>query len=121
MEHCRSCGSELNPQYNFCPKCGFRTLQGEKRGVKTPRERRPEWEDAVEEALETASNLLEEAVESAREAVRQALEEIREEVGRSKEGGPSRVFCPECGRPNPGDSVYCSRCGRRLRPGEGQR
>ena len=68
MTVCRSCGTELSEDVNFCPNCGLRTEKGENDNVKTPVDRRPDWEKDLEYAIQNASKLLEEAVETAKKA-----------------------------------------------------
>jgi len=116
MPECRSCDKELADDSNFCPQCGFRTDKGETENVKTPIDRRPEWEQDLEQAIQNAQKLMEEAFEAAKKGLQQVKGEIESEVGKVKEiqirKGP--VFCPKCGAKNPSDSEYCTTCGKHI-------
>jgi len=116
MPECRSCEEELAEDSNFCPNCGFRTDKGETENVKTPVDRRPEWEQDVDQAIQNAQKLMEEAFEAAKNGLQQVKAELESEVGKVKEKkarkGP--VFCPKCGAKNPSDSEYCTKCGKHI-------
>ena len=116
MPTCRSCETELAEDANFCPNCGLRTEKGENDNVRTPVDRRPEWEKDVELALQNATKLLEEAVETAKKGLKQVSEEVRSEIDKAKESRPKRkpLYCPKCGSKNPNDSVYCTKCGAKI-------
>jgi predicted amidophosphoribosyltransferase len=114
---CRSCGTELTDEVNFCPNCGFRTEKGETENVRTPVDRRPDWEREVELALHNAQKLMEEAFEKAKKGLQQVREELRDEYGKVKvdlkrRNGP--IYCSNCGKKNPSDSEYCVKCGNHL-------
>jgi len=109
MLTCRSCEKELTKDANFCSNCGLRTEKGENDNVKTPVDRRPEWEKELESALQKASNVLEEAFNSARKGLREVTEEVKTEM-RAR----TRVFCPNCGAKNYPDSDYCTKCGTKI-------
>lgn len=114
MPECRSCKKELAQDSNFCPHCGFRTDKGETENVKTPVDRRPEWEQDLEQAIQNAQKLMEEAFDAAKKGLQQVKSQLENEVGKVKEikirKGP--VFCPKCGAKNPNDSEYCTKCGK---------
>ncbi len=116
MPECRSCKKELAQDSNFCPHCGFRTDKGETENVKTPVDRRPEWEQDLEQAIQNAQKLMEEAFDAAKKGLQQVKSELENEVGKVKEikirKGP--VFCPKCGAKNPNDSEYCTKCGTHI-------
>lgn len=117
MVTCRSCGTELTEDSNFCPNCGLRTEKGENDNVKTPVDRRPEWEKDLEFAVQNASKLLEEAVDKAKKGLRQVSEEVKTGIDRAKESRPMKstpVYCPKCGAKNPSDSDYCTKCGAKI-------
>ena len=113
---CRSCGSEITEDTNFCPNCGFRTEKGETENVKTPVDRRPEWEKDVGYALQNAQKLMEEAFDTAKKGFLEVKEELENEIGKVKEvkarSGP--VYCPKCGNKNPSDSDFCVKCGKHI-------
>ena len=117
MSICRSCGTEITEDVNFCPNCGLRTEKGENDNVKTPVGRRPDWEKDLEYAIQNASKLLEESVETAKKGLKQVSEEVKTEIdkakdARSKKNGP--VYCPNCGAKNQSDSDYCTKCGGKI-------
>ncbi len=116
MSTCRSCEKELAEDANFCPNCGFRTEKGETENVRTPIDRRPEWEKDVENALQNAQKLMEEAFDAAKKGLQQVKEELETEVEKARDikirNGP--VFCPKCGNKNPSDSEFCVKCGKHI-------
>ncbi len=117
MPTCRSCETELAENANFCPNCGLRTEKGENDNVRTPVDRRPEWEKDVELALQNTTKLLEEAVETAKKGLKQVSEEVRFEIDKAKESRPKKrtpLYCPKCGNKNPNDSEYCTKCGAKI-------
>ena len=114
---CRSCGNELAEEANFCPNCGFRTEKGETENVRTPVDRRPEWEKDVELALQNAQKLMEDAFDKAKKGLQQVKDELEEEYGKVKEeikGRNGPVYCSKCGHKNPSDSEYCVKCGKHI-------
>jgi predicted amidophosphoribosyltransferase len=76
MLECRSCKKELAQDSNFCPHCGFRTDKGETENVKTPVDRRPEWEQDLEQAIQNAQKLMEEAFDAAKKGLQQVKSEL---------------------------------------------
>ena len=119
MPMCRSCGKEIAEDSNFCPNCGLRTEKGENDNVRTPIDRRADWERDIELALQNASKLLEEAVETAKKGLKQVSEEVKSELDKAKEARPRKstpVYCPKCGSKNPSDSDYCIKCGSKIHP-----
>ena len=116
MPECRSCDKELVEDSNFCPNCGFRTDKGETENVKTPIDRRPEWEQDVDLAIQNAQKLMEDAFEVAKKGLQQVKVELETEVGKAKEIKVRKrlVFCPKCGAKNPSDSEYCTTCGKHI-------
>ncbi|MFC1804122.1 zinc-ribbon domain-containing protein [Thermoproteota archaeon] len=117
MSICRSCEKELTEDANFCPKCGLRTEKGEKENVRTPEDRRPEWEKDLDLAIKNANKLLEDAVETAKKGLKQVSEEVRTELDRAKEirtKKKSLLYCPKCVSKNPSDSDYCIKCGAKI-------
>ena len=117
MPTCRSCETELAEDTNFCPNCGLRTEKGENDNVRTPVDRRPDWEKDVELAIQNATKLLEEAVETAKKGLKQVSEEVKSEIDKAKESRPKKrtpLYCPKCGNKNPNDSDYCTKCGAKI-------
>jgi len=117
MPICRSCETELAEDLNFCPNCGLRTEKGENDNVRTPVDRRPDWEKDLEYAVQNATKLLEEAVETAKKGLKQVTEEVRIEIDKAKESRHSKKtsqYCPKCGNKNPNDSEYCTKCGSKI-------
>ena len=85
MATCRSCEKELAEDANFCPNCGLRTEKGENDNVRTPVDRRPDWEKDLDTAIQNAGKLLEEAVEAAKKGLKQVSEEVKTEIDKAKE------------------------------------
>jgi len=117
MATCRSCEKELADDANFCPNCGLRTEKGENDNVRTPVDRRPDWEKDLDIAIQNAGKLLEEAVEAAKKGLKQVSEEVKTEIDKAKETKPLKktpLYCPKCGSKNPNDSEYCTKCGAKI-------
>jgi sec-independent protein translocase protein TatA len=117
MPKCRSCEKELDEDVNFCPDCGLRTEKGESDNVRTPVDRRPDWEKDLEKAVQNATKLLEEAVDAAKRGLKQVTEEVKTEIEKARETRPkkfSSLYCPKCGAKNSGDSDYCTKCGAKI-------
>ena len=117
MTTCRSCEKELAEDSNFCPNCGLRTEKGETDNVRTPVDRRPDWEKDIDHALQNAQKLLEEAVDTAKKGLKQVSEEIKTEYEKAKEVRPKKktpLYCPKCGNKNPNDSEYYTKCGTKI-------
>jgi rRNA maturation endonuclease Nob1 len=118
MASCRGCGNELARDANFCPVCGLRTEKGERDGVRTPITPRPDWEKDLEAALNNATRLMDDAFQAARSGLQAVADEVGVEIERAR-GQATRdlapVYCPKCGNRNPGDSIYCTTCGKELR------
>ena len=105
MPYCWKCGTKLNEEANFCPKCGVRTKKGVEAGVSSPLE---DLKDSfykmgqeIEKAFSVAGRELEKAFKTARE-------EIREATSRKP------IVCPHCGEKNFADARFCFKCGKKL-------
>jgi rRNA maturation endonuclease Nob1 len=105
MEYCSNCGSKLEKDDYFCPKCGVRTKMGLEAGVSAPSE---EWRETfarmgkeMERAFTLAGKEIEKAFKTARENIQQTT---------SKE-----VVCSNCGQKSPSDAIFCYSCGKKLR------
>jgi len=117
MVRCRSCLKELDEDANFCPNCGLRTEKGEAENVKTPVDRRSNWEKELEAAIQNATSLLEDAFEAAKKGIKKVSEEALaelEEVKETRIGKKAPIYCHKCGAKNPSDSEYCTKCGSKL-------
>jgi ribosomal protein S27AE len=117
MSTCRSCEKELTEDANFCPNCGLRTEKGENDNVRTPVDRRPDWEKDYEHAIQKASKILEEALNTAKKGLRGVTEEVKSEIEKAKESKTKKktpVYCPKCGAKNHIDSDYCTKCGAKI-------
>src|SRR4030042_1813618 len=118
MASCRGCGNKLAGDANFCPVCGLRTEKGESDGVRTPVTSRPDWEKDLSAALNNATRLMDDAFQAARSGLQAVADEVGVEIERAR-GQATRdiapVYCPKCGNRNPGDSIYCMKCGKELR------
>ena len=117
MSTCRSCENELTEDANFCPNCGLRTEKGENDNVRTPVDRRLNWEKDLDKAIQAATKLLEEAVETAKKGLKQISEELKTELEKAKETRTKKnnsIYCPKCGAKLPNDSEYCTKCGSKI-------
>lgn len=106
MAYCSNCGEKLPRDACFCPNCGAKTVKGAEANVATPT-------DEMREAFNKMGIELEKAFTIAAKEIQQAFQTARENIQKSVNKEP--VACPNCGEKNPGDSIYCFKCGKKLK------
>jgi ribosomal protein L40E len=105
MTYCSNCGEKIPDDAFFCSKCGHRTPAGFKANVGTPSEE-------VREAFNKISVELEKAFNVAAKEVHQAFQQARANIQKSTSEEP--IVCSSCGEKNPGNAVFCHKCGNKL-------
>ncbi len=107
MAYCSNCGEKLPKDALFCPKCGTKTAIGAKANVAAP-------SDELRQAFDKMSDELEKAFTVAAKEVQAAFQTARDNIQKSMQKEP--IVCSNCGEKNPGSSVYCFKCGKKLEP-----
>jgi rRNA maturation endonuclease Nob1 len=105
VPYCSRCGQKLEENFNFCPKCGVRTMAGTAAGVKAP------WE-AMREAFLVVGEEMHKAFHTAGEGMRKAATELKTEV--QTHITVENISCSGCGAANAPDSKFCQKCGNPL-------
>ena len=106
MAYCSNCGEKLPKDALFCPNCGVKTLKGSETNVAAP-------SDEMREAFSKMGIELEKAFNIAAKEIHAAFQTARENI--QKSGNKEPVACANCGEKNPGDAVYCFKCGKKLK------
>ena len=107
MTYCSNCGEKIPKDANFCPKCGIKTPKGVDTNAPTP-------SDEMRQAFAKMSTELEKAFTVAAKEITAAFQTARENIQQSLQKEP--IVCSNCGEKNPGDSIYCFKCGKKLEP-----
>jgi uncharacterized membrane protein YvbJ len=113
MVYCSNCGSKIDDEAYFCPKCGTKTPKGKAAKATYPA-------DEIRDAFYQAGIELEKAFTMAARETRSAFKKVSEDF----EGKPSAttstsqvsITCPKCGTKNPNGSIFCYNCGNRIAP-----
>jgi uncharacterized membrane protein YvbJ len=111
MAYCSNCGEKLPKDAAFCPKCGTKTTGTTgARAYTTGEEMRQAFEKMsieMEKAFTLASKEIQAAFRNARENMQQ----------KTTTAAPKEpIVCGTCNEKNPGDSVFCYNCGKKLEP-----
>lgn len=115
MTYCSNCGKEIDPESNFCPKCGVRTDKGVREGVSIPWASDPHWRQEMDVALQKASRAIDDGVKIVQDTFREVAGEVEKGVHSARESvktGP--VFCKNCGAENTKYAKFCTKCGKTL-------
>ena len=105
MTYCSNCGERLPKDALFCPKCGTKASTVTGTGTGTP-------SDEMREAFTRMSQEMEKAFSIAAKEVQEAFQTARNNIQKNIYTEP--ITCPNCGEKNPGNSVYCFKCGKPL-------
>jgi uncharacterized membrane protein YvbJ len=107
--YCSNCGSKIDDEAYFCPKCGTKTPKGKAAKAIYPA-------DEIRDAFYQVGIELEKAFTIAAKETHSAFKK----VSRDLQGKPSTnttkslVECPKCGTKNPAGSIFCNNCGSRM-------
>ena len=107
MAYCHNCGEKLPKDACFCPKCGTKTAHGTETNASAP-------SDEMRQAFAKMSAELEKAFTIASKEIQAAFQTARENIQQSMQKEP--IICANCGEKNPGNSIYCYKCGQKLEP-----
>ena len=107
MTYCSNCSEKLPKDANFCPKCGTKTPKGVETNAPTP-------SNEMRQAFAKMSTELEKAFTVAAKEITAAFQTAKENIQQSLQKEP--IVCSNCGEKNPGDSIYCYKCGTKLEP-----
>ena len=105
MEYCSNCGEKLPNDACFCPKCGTKTMKGVEINAPTP-------SDEMRQAFAKMSTEVEKAFTIAAKEIQTAFQTARANIQQSRQKEP--ITCINCGEKNPGDSIFCYKCGKKL-------
>jgi uncharacterized membrane protein YvbJ len=105
MTYCSNCGEKLPKDALFCPKCGTKAAMAAGASAGTP-------SDDMREAFTKMSQELEKAFNVAAKEIQEAFQTARTNI--QKNLYKETITCPNCGEKNPGNSVYCFKCGKPL-------
>ncbi|MGE5188360.1 MAG: zinc-ribbon domain-containing protein [Betaproteobacteria bacterium] len=118
MVYCSKCGSKIDDEAYFCPKCGTKTQAGKAAKANYPTDELRETFYQVGLELEKAFTL---AAKETRAAFKKVSEEFKQKPDSSQQAAASSEAmnsCPKCGAKNPSGAIFCSNCGNRLTPVE---
>lgn len=113
MVYCSNCGSKIDDDAYFCPKCGTKTQAGKAAKATYPVDELRDTFYQVGIELEKAFNI---AAKETRAAFKKVSEEFEKKPDSNQRAAPSEstVNCPKCGAKNPSGAIFCSNCGARL-------
>ena len=89
----------------FLPVCGTKTMKGVETNAPTP-------SDEMRQAFAKMSTEVEKAFTIAAKEIQTAFQTARANIQQSLQKEP--VTCTNCGEKNPGDSIFCYKCGKKL-------
>jgi uncharacterized membrane protein YvbJ len=114
MVYCSKCGSKIDDEAFFCPKCGTKTVKGKSAKAAYPED---ELRDAFYQVgieLERAFTI---AAKETHAAFKKATENMQQKTS-PKTTSQGAVVCPNCGTKNPSGSIFCNSCGTKLASAE---
>jgi uncharacterized membrane protein YvbJ len=108
LAYCSNCGSKIDDEAYFCPKCGTKTPKGKEAKVNYP-------QDEIREAFYKVGVELEKAFTLAAKETQAAFKKVSEEIQRKPSATPQdSIICPKCGTRNSSGAVFCSNCGNKI-------
>ncbi len=116
MVYCSNCGSKIDEDAYFCPKCGTKTLKGKAAKATYPA-------DEIRAALYQAGLELEKAFTIAAKETQAAFKKAKEGLQEKtipNASSQTAITCPKCGTKNFAGSIFCNNCGSRITPSETQ-
>jgi uncharacterized membrane protein YvbJ len=113
MVYCSNCGSKIDNEAYFCPKCGTKTPKGKAAKATYPA-------DEIRDAFYQVGIELEKAFTMAARETHSAFKKVSKDLQGKPTSTASQdaVTCPKCGTKNPADSIFCNNCGSRIAPSE---
>lgn len=113
LVYCSNCGSKIDDDAYFCPKCGTKTQAGKAAKATYPADELKDTFYQVGIEMEKAFNI---AAKETRAAFKKLSEEFQKKSDSSQQATSSEgaVACPKCGAKNLSGSIFCNNCGTRL-------
>ncbi len=113
--YCSNCGSKIDDDAFFCPKCGTKTQAGKTAKATYPSDELRDTFSQVGIELEKAFTM---AAKETRAAFKKVSEDLQQKPGSSQQATSTQntVVCPQCGTNNPIGSIFCNNCGSRIAP-----
>jgi uncharacterized membrane protein YvbJ len=117
MVYCSNCGTKIDEDAYFCPKCGTKTLSGKAAKATYPADELRDTFYQVGIELEKAFTM---AAKETHAAFKKVSEEFQQKPSSTQQAASSdgANTCPKCGTKNPSASIFCNNCGNRLAPVE---
>ncbi|MGE5533044.1 MAG: zinc-ribbon domain-containing protein [Ignavibacteria bacterium] len=113
MAYCSNCGSKIDDEAYFCPKCGTKTPKGKAAKAAYPA-------DEIRDAFYQVGIELEKAFTIAARETHSAFKKVSEDLQGKQSASKSQdsVTCPKCGAKNATSSIFCYNCGSKITPDE---
>lgn len=106
MVYCSNCGKKLPSDALFCPNCGTKTAKGVETNIPAP-------SDELKAAFAKMSIELEKAFDVAVKEITAAFQTASENIQKSLR--KEQVVCASCGEKNPSNSIFCYKCGKKMK------
>ena len=109
LVYCSNCGSKIDDEAYFCPKCGTKTPKGKAAKASYPA-------DEIRDAFYQVGIELEKAFTIAAKETHSAFKKVSGDLQgkHSATTAQGLVACPKCGTKNPAGSIFCNSCGSRM-------
>ena len=112
MVYCSNCGSKIDDEAYFCPKCGAKTLKGKAAKANYP-------SDEIRDALYQVGIELEKAFTIAAKETQAAFRKVSENIQQKNATAPQEtVICSTCRTKNVTGAVFCHNCGGKITSSE---
>jgi uncharacterized membrane protein YvbJ len=110
MSYCANCGSKLQDEALFCPKCGTKTQKGADANARYPAD------VMMREAFTKMGVELERAFNMAAAEMHNAYQKVKENSNQktADSSQEAAVVCSSCNSKNQAGSIYCRNCGNKL-------
>ncbi|MCW4029649.1 MAG: zinc-ribbon domain-containing protein [Candidatus Bathyarchaeota archaeon] len=107
MVYCSNCGSKIDDESFFCPKCGTRTPKGKAANAAYPT-------DELRDAFYQVGVEVEKAFTLAAHEMHAAFKRVSEDINQKHATTQGGTICSKCGTRNPEGSDFCSSCGAKI-------
>ena len=117
LVYCSNCGSKIDDDAYFCPKCGTKTQAGKAAKATYPADELRDTFYQVGIELEKAFTLAAKETHAAFKKVSGEFQK-KSDSGQQSASSEGGIVCPKCGTKNLSGSIFCINCGARLAPVE---